>query len=230
MKDFKFAKTIQMVLMIVLTAIIIVFIFKDNELFHLLANNGTLRIIAAFFWLLMVVCFVFLVYDFSVYAGLKRKYGEIDMALYSDPLTGIGNRSSLDAFIDEYSGKPLPYGTGAITFTLTNMRDINLKYGNLEGDKIIKDFSDILAEVGRGVCFVGRNGGNNFLALFKDSSQEAMQNVIDAVYKKIEQRNEDYAGAAISFKYGETIYTEAEEKMTMSELVASSFRKAMSKE
>lgn len=45
---------------------------------------------------------------------------------------------------------------------------INNTYGHVIGNATIQSFSDVLSGASVGLCFVGRNGGNKFLALFEN--------------------------------------------------------------
>lgn len=231
MGNFKKVKSLQLATMLILLGGVLLVLFKNKELFHLVANQLEVGKLFFLVWLLLVACFGFLIYDFTVYIKLKRTYGEIDMAMYSDPMTGIGNRSSLDAFIDEYASRDLPEGIGSITFCLTHMGDINKKYGNKEGDMVIKEFSNILADCGKGRCFVGRNGGNQFLALFKESAESDLLEFVNEVKEKTLEFNEknEEGKSPIIFKFGEATHTN-DDQLTMNELVASSYKKAMAKE
>lgn len=230
MNDFKRMKTIQLAVMLLLMVVIIVMLFTNKEAYHSFAVELPLGTLGFVVWLLLAVCFGFLVYDFSVYGRLKRKYGEIDMAMYSDPLTGVGNRSSIDAFIDEYQDVDLPVGVGCINFTMTHMREINERFGNKEGDRLIKEFSNILADCGKGNCFVGRNGGNHFLALFKNADEVKLKTFINSVREQVEKENENCQEqqSMMYFKFGVALY-KGDGDTTMNELVALSYKKAMEK-
>ncbi len=229
MKSFKRLKTIQLIIMLVLVAIIFVFIFANGELFHTLASIPRAKAVFMLFWLLQLISFVFIVYDFSIYSDVKKKYTEMDMAMYSDPLTGMGNRSSLDAYIEAYKGKELPMGVGAVTFRITGIVDINREYGTEEGDFIIKTFSNILAARSKGQAFVGRNGGNNFLAIMKDTSLEAIKLYVNVIQESVDEFNGRSKGAKISFSYGSAVHT-GQENNTISQLISQSYKNSMESE
>lgn len=226
MKQFKRNKTIQLSVMLVLILGLFYFIFSDAGIFHDIATNGNALRIFIVFWGLLLVSIIGLVYDFSVYTELKRKYGEMDMAMYSDPLTGLGNRSSLDAFIDSYKNRKLPEGIGAITIRLTGIGEINEKYGNAEGDRIIKTLSNILSTCAKNRAFVGRNGGNNFLALFRDATAETLQGFMTDVSSEVDKFNEHTKAAKLTFSYGIALHT-AEDSLEVTELVAQSYKNSM---
>ncbi len=225
MKNYKRIKTFQLIAVLILVIVILVNIFTSYDLYHVLAGDA--KHIFIYFWILALLSFIFLVYDFNVYSQLKKKYGEIDMALYSDPLTGLGNRSSLDAYIESYKGKELPAGVGAITFRLTGIVEINEEYGNAEGDRIIKTFSNILASNGKNRAFVGRNGGNNFLALFKDADETELDWFISFIDEEVKHFNEITKGATLTYAVGYALHQD--EDISITELVAQSYRNSLEK-
>ncbi len=226
MKSFKRLKTIQLFIMLLLVVIIFFFIFSNSDLFHALAANPDAKKVFVLFWLLQLVSFIFIVYDFSIYRDVKKKYTEMDMAMYSDALTGMGNRSSLDAYIEAYKGKELPTGVGAVTFRITGIVEINKEYGTDEGDFIIKTFSNILSARSKGQAFVGRNGGNNFLAIMKDTSMEAVKLYVNVIQESVDEFNGRSKGAKISFSYGCAVHT-GQENPTISELISRSYKNSM---
>ena len=46
---------------------------------------------------------------------------ELDVAIYSDALTGIANRYSVDVYLGRFLNKPLPEDIGCVTIDLTNL-------------------------------------------------------------------------------------------------------------
>ena len=62
-----------------------------------------------------------------------------------------------------------------ITLDITNLKEINRSYGHLRGNDLIREFSLILQTASSGLCFVGRNGGNEFIALFENCSREKLK-------------------------------------------------------
>ena len=108
MKKFDRIKTIQLILLMAITASSLVVILRNSELYALIATNMAAKTISILLWLTLGLSFLFLLYDFSSYADMRRENSELDNAVYSDALTGIANRYSVDAYIGQFLGKPLP--------------------------------------------------------------------------------------------------------------------------
>jgi diguanylate cyclase (GGDEF)-like protein len=164
--------------------------------------------------------------DLRAYAELQREYNELNLTVFSDPVTGMANRHSCDAFIEEYLDKPLPEDIGCITFDIINLRDINEEYGHLAGNAAIREFSGILQAAAMDVCFVGRNGGNKFLALFKNCTREKMDAFIKNVDRRVTSRNEKSTQGEIRYKYG-MAFDEGEQVQNINQLIALANRRTI---
>ena len=229
MKRFDLIKTIQLVILIALACAALAVILRSPELFHMIAADPQVRALCIILWLVCGLSFLFLLYDFNSYTGLKRENMELDNAVYSDALTGIANRYSVDVYIGKYLNVPLPQDMGCITLDLTNLAEINGRFGHSGGDAAIQAFSEILQSAAAGVCFIGRNGGNKFLAIFRECSEKRLEAFAEAVREKTAERNAAHRDAAIAYSIG-TAFEEGEEIHTLTELVALSDRRAYTAE
>ena len=172
MKKLDIFKTIQLIIYVFLTGFCIYKIIMDPEVYQYIATNPSIRIICGLLWAVLGLSFLFLFLDFNFFSSFKRDYRDLDFAVHSDPLSGIPNRFSCDALIEKYLDQALPSDIGCIMFELSNVSDINRLYGHAEGNALIKDFSNILKMASVDLCFIGRNGGNKFMALFENGSDE----------------------------------------------------------
>ena len=225
MKNFDKIKTIQLALLVILAGISLFLIFHDQELYGLIARDASAKALAIILWVTFGVTAVFLFYDFSSYKDLKRENIELDNAVYSDALTGIANRYSVDAFIGQYLNKSLPEDMAAVTIEITNLSDINRLKGHAGGDMAIQAFSGILKAAARGVCFIGRNGGNKFVAIFRECTDKQLEQFISSVEELNGKRNSEHPGDQITYALG-SAFKEGEEVHTLTELVALSDRRA----
>ena len=160
MRKHDIVKTIQLIIFILLTAFGCYKIFTNHSLYHMIASDPDVRIMFALLWFVLGLSFFFIFLDFSFSASYKKDYRELDFAVHSDPVAGIANRYSCDALIEKYLDRPLPDTLGCIMFDLTNIQEINTLYGHLQGNAVIRDFSNILKLASVNMCFVGRNGFN----------------------------------------------------------------------
>lgn len=219
MKKFDTFKTVQLVFFIILAAASLLIILSDSELYQLIANNTHIRALCTLLWLSLVLVFLFIFIDFSLFTTFKKDYRELDFAVSSDPVAGIANRYSCDTIIEKYLDKPLPNNLGCIMFDLTNLNEANRLWGHVKGNELIHDFSSILHSSSSNLCFVGRNGGNKFLALFENCSTQKMDIFLSRVHRKVKHYNAEAETVSIQYQYG-TAYLEGEDVRTITDLIA----------
>lgn len=218
-------KTIQLVLYILLAAGCLYIILIDRDLYHLIASDSRIRILCIFLWLILGISFVFIYRDFTYFSSYKKNYRELDYAVHSDPLSGLANRFSCDVMIEKYLDKPLPDHLGCVMFDLTNIHKVNQHYGHVQGNQLIRDFSNMLNLSSVDLCFVGRNGGNKFLALFEQGDQNKIDLFLNRLEQKVMTYNQDSSSQlTIEYRYG-IAFHEGEEIRTITDLIALSNRR-----
>ena len=219
MKKFDIFKTIQLILFVSLAGAGILIILTDRELYQMIANDPHIRALCILLWAVLGLSFLFIFMDFNLLFTLKRDYRELDFAVASDPVAGIANRNSCDTIIEKYLDKPLPNNIGCIMFDLTSLGKANRIWGHLKGNELIHDFSSILQSSSVNLCFVGRNGGNKFLALFENCTTQKMDTFLSRVEKKVAKHNTDSTLPPIQYQYG-SAYLENEKIQTITDLIA----------
>lgn len=228
MKKFDVFKTIQLIFFVILAAASLLIILTDQELYQQIANNPHIRALCILLWAGFVLSFLFIFMDFTLFSTFKKDYRELDFAVSSDPVAGIANRYSCDTVIEKYLDKPLPNNLGCIMFDLTNIGKVNRTLGHIAGNELIHDFSSILQASSINLCFVGRNGGNKFLALFENCSTQKMNSFLSRVSKKVNHYNAETNSAPIRYQHG-SAYLEGEEVKTITDLIALSNRRIYAK-
>ena len=225
MKNFDRIKTIQMILLVAVAIFAVAAVFRDRELYALIAANSAARLLAFILWLVLGASFIFLLIDLSNYSHMKRENLQLDKAVYSDALTGVANRYSIDAYLAQFYDKPLPQDMGAITLVLTDLAALNDKHGHSAGDLAIQTFAGMLQTAAQGACFVGRNGGNKFAVIIRDCTQNKIDRFLASVADQTEKYNAEHPDACIRYKSG-AAFDEGESVKTAGGLVALSDRRA----
>ncbi len=202
MKKFSRMKIAQLVLMLAFMAVCAYLLFVDRGLFHDVAQQEDLKMVCGMLWGCFALSFIFIFMDFGMFSDYNRVYRELDYAVYSDPLSGLANRNCCDAIVEKYLNRPLPKGIGCVMFDLTNIRHINETYSHMAGNALIQDFSNILKMASVSLCFVGRNGGNKFLAVFEDSSPDQVDKFLLRIEQKVKTHNASDPDKPIEYAYG----------------------------
>ena len=199
-------KTVQLILFIIVAVVGLYRIFSDSEVYHQVAADSTMRLLCAILWLVLLLSFVFIFLDYTYFSSYKKDYKEMETAIHSDPMSGIANRFSCDMIIEQYLDKPLPKDMGCIMFDISNIQETNRLYGHVQGNTLIRDFSDILRVSAEDTCFVGRNGGNKFLALFEAGTEDQMQIFLDRIDQKVKNHNAQVNNHPIEYMYGKAFH------------------------
>lgn len=198
MKKFNTFKIVQLILLIILTAVSL-YMLMQPEVKQYIFDSTPATVLFIIVWAVLLVTFVFLLIDFSLISSMKMNYQNLYDVAYSDPLSGIPNRFSCDTIIEKYYDKKLPDDIACVTIDLSNLPEINTLYDHRTGNKVLKDFSGILSTAAVSLCFVGRNGGNKFLAIFENCTDEKLNTFLDRVTDRVDQYNQ--ASDSISMEY-----------------------------
>lgn len=202
MKKYTAYKTIQLVLLLVLAGIAIFRVFTDASVYHQVAVDPTSKLLAITAWAALGISFVFVLVDYYFFFGYIKEYREMEYAANSDPLSGIANRFSCDMMIEKYLDTPLNDSMGCMMLEFSNILEVNRLYGHAAGNTTIRDFSNILRLSSNDLCFVGRNGGNKFLALFENTDSEKMNLFLDRVNQRVAMHNRNDDNYEIQFNVG----------------------------
>lgn len=224
-KKIELIKTIQLVLYILIAAGGLYLVFSNDELYQLMGSNPAVKALGGLLWLIAVLSFLFILWDFASFSSLKKDYSELDFAVYNDHIAGIANRFSCDTMIEKYLDKPLPDSVGCIMVDLINIRQINEAHGYLAGNEAIQAFSNILHTASLGLCFVGRNGGNKFMALFENCTEEKLQTFRNRVADTVESYNQAEGNHALHYSCG-LAFQEGAAVQTINQLIALADRRA----
>ena len=225
MKRFDRIKTVQLVLQILIAVLSLAVIWLDPELYAAIASDPHVRLLAVFLWILLGTSFLFLLYDFNSWSDLKRENLELDHAIYADALTGIANRYSVDVYIGRYQNQPVPPEMGCVTLEISNLAEINGKAGHSGGDAALQAFSDILQREAGESGFIGRNGGNKFVAIFRECTGERLEEFSRAVTEQVKKRNAGREEGGIAFRQG-MAREEQDQAASLAELIAISDHRA----
>ncbi|MCJ7856991.1 EAL domain-containing protein [Lachnospiraceae bacterium NSJ-143] len=104
-------------------------------------------------------------------AGLSQERERllVDEACH-DYLTGLLNRRGLNTAIELLRKDEMPIAV--YLFDLDNLKQINDKFGHMEGDRMLREFGAILNVYTRGSDILSRYGGDEFVVIIKHMVSE----------------------------------------------------------
>lgn len=202
MKKYDHLKIIQLILFFSLTIFCLILVFINPDIYHKIAVDNTTQIVFFIIWITLGMSLFFIYLDLAFLSRNKKSLRELDYAIHSDPLAGIANRYGCDSVIESYMERHLPESLGIIMMEITNISEINNVVGHLAGNRVISLFSTFLITSSRDLCFVGRNGGNKFLAIFEEGSEEKFQTFMERINGELSIYNENPDIYPIKCSYG----------------------------
>ena len=143
-------------------------------------------------------------------AALRKK-------VYLDEATGLPNKNKCEELLNV----PEPVSENApvavCVFDLNNLRTINNNLGHDKGDEYIRSFAQQLRLAVPEEHFVGRDGGDEFLALLHGLNHEETNACLSQVRESIAKYSEKHPEMPISYAVGYALSTDFE-GTTMREL------------
>jgi diguanylate cyclase (GGDEF)-like protein/PAS domain S-box-containing protein len=114
--------------------------------------------------------------DVSAKKKLERRAAALEHMALNDSVTGIPNRRYTQLKIRQAIQEMRQFGrsVGILLFDLDHFKKVNDEYGHDAGDVVLRTASRTLANGLRPADFVGRWGGEEFLAIVLDVSQDEL--------------------------------------------------------
>lgn len=145
----------------------------------------------------------------------KQTTDQLTDKAYHDPLTGIGNRLYFEEFMEKilWKGK---------TFTLCYMdldhlKEVNDRYGHLEGDVYIQNFTAIVRDSIRDDDLFARLGGDEFCVVLVNCRKEMGIEKMKRILNKFHEENKK--PYPVSFSYGVVEHSEQTGDLSMENIL-----------
>jgi len=137
---------------------------------------------------LIYTCFTAGTVIFVLYIILWSNYiirimNKLDKGAHNDVMTGLYNRVGFEKVLTRKMQKKKPFYI--IVFDLDKTKHINDNFGHLKGDEyIIKTAKIIKNTIGEN-GFVGRTGGDEFVAFIENINEAEMENIKVQIKKRV---------------------------------------------
>lgn len=117
----------------------------------------------------------------SLQQQLLRAQDDLRYQATHDALTGLWSRGAvLDLLSCELRrGRRSDAATGVLMFDLDHFKRINDTHGHLAGDVVLRETANRISQAVRSYDFVGRYGGEEFIAVLSNCSAEDMAHVAE---------------------------------------------------
>lgn len=143
---------------------------------------------------------------------------------YTDELTQLHNRRYCsERMVQLNEDKTAEYTV--ISFDLNNLKTVNDTYGHAKGDILIKSAADVIGKTFEKQGFVGRMGGDEFLAVLLTADKDRIEGLMEQFKTNILKKNQEVEDLDMSISCGyasskeiedrdiEKIYQKADDRM-----------------
>lgn len=121
------------------------------------------------------------------YKSLRIKSNIYRALSTTDPLTGVQNRSGIAQAAEEvFAQQRFQDGVGMLVMDIDHFKSLNDRYGHDAGDRILKDFSALIARSIRSGDHFARWGGEEFVLLCAGISRAGLGGLAEKIRRVIE--------------------------------------------
>lgn len=153
--------------------------------------------------IVMILIVILLIKQSVEEVMLMKKNRELRKKAYIDIHTGLPNKSKCEElFMD---GDYLPPDTALVIFDLNGLKNVNDTLGHIAGDALIMNFANIIRTSIPEQHFVGRYGGDEFIAILKEVNEEQLKAIIDEIQKNVDTYNQFSKQMHMEFAHGYAI-------------------------
>ena len=148
----------------------------------------------------MAVLVILLVAQTVSALRILRQNRDLKQKAYLDLHTGLPNKSKCEELLHdpEFVQEPL----ACVMFDLNNLKKVNDTLGHSEGDRLILNFARILRQCIPQQDFVGRYGGDEFIAVIHNANLNGLKQLVKDLQSEVDRFNADEENVKISFAYG----------------------------
>ena len=136
-------------------------------------------------------------------AALKKK-------VYLDEATGLPNKNKCEELLNDENPIPADAPVAVCVFDLNNLRTINNNLGHDKGDEYIRSFAQQLRLAVPQEHFVGRDGGDEFLALLYGLDHKGVQESLKMIRTQTAEYSEQHPEMPLSYAVGYALSTDFE--------------------
>jgi diguanylate cyclase (GGDEF)-like protein/PAS domain S-box-containing protein len=118
-----------------------------------------------------------------------RLYDDAKFLSQRDPVTGLLNHRGINALLEKEQARSERSGGNfaVVMMDLDNFKLFNDTYGHASGDQVLQDVAAILEKAVRRGDFVGRYGGDEFLALLPETDARNALKTIERVKQTLDE-------------------------------------------
>ena len=124
----------------------------------------------------------------------------LEQKAYTDAHTGLPNKDACELLLN--TPEKVKESTACMMFDLNNLKIVNDTMGHSAGDRLIMDFAQLLRSVIPEKNFVGRYGGDEFIAVIYHTSKTEVEELLKSLYREKDRLNSNENQIQIDYACG----------------------------
>lgn len=135
---------------------------------------------------------------------MRRRNKQLAKKAFIDEHTGLPNKGRCEKFFTD--SNVIQESLACIVFDLNNLKKANDTLGHSVGDQLIANFARLLRNSVPEKNFVGRYGGDEFMAVIYGTTKPEVEAILNSLQKNVSEFNQLHHGnngfVEISYAYG----------------------------
>ena len=163
--------------------------------------------------LLMTACMI-ASYFYYLVAGKHEETieRELEGIAYEDELTGMSNRAYCQQQMESYSRTRR--ACTIISFDIDGLKQANDLLGHQAGDRMIRDFADVLKNTFSEALLCGRMGGDEFVVVLEGEDEKECEKYLSDFQTDLTRRNRTLRDYYLKASWGYAFVSEVEDFST----------------
>lgn len=179
----------------------------------------------AYFWFLMLLIWSATII-FLILSIIIKQENLLRAEATRDFLTGVYNRRELTRQFNIKQMFSKPDSTvGILNIDLDHFKSINDTFGHAAGDIALKEFCSLVNKIIRSNDILARNGGEEFIILMDNVTNDQLYGVAEKIRKKIEEHTFSYNGTKFKVTISIGVIIAKTNETTLNDLISKSDEK-----
>ena len=123
---------------------------------------------------------------------MRHRNHQLEQKAFTDQHTGLPNKGRCEEFF--YDTELMQKPVACMVFDLNNLKIANDTLGHSVGDQLIVNFARLLRNAVPSPNFVGRYGGDEFMAVIYDASRPEIETILNQLQKDVQEFNRLHHG------------------------------------
>ena len=159
----------------------------------------------------MILLLVLILRQYITARKIAKANKILQQKAYLDVHTGLPNKSRCEELLQDSSFISAEEPIGCLVFDLNNLKTVNDSLGHSAGDALISNFARILRNTIPSMDFVGRYGGDEFMAVIYNTDEPQIMSHLKALKETVDRFNQYGKHTPISYAFGWAVSTEYKE-------------------